>query len=124
MAITLNCIDITQASTKRSRSDPSKKAKKAAANLEACNTTAKEIFEKKAKEMQMEINKLKEELEQRKSQDGVITAGKPTCSSSSSSSESDDDFDDSLSAYEKAALKRKEENRQLLKTLGLLMVRN
>ena len=61
-------------------------------------------------------------------QDGVITVEKPTSSpqvshsSSSSSSESDCDINDSLLANEKAALKRKEENRQLLKTLGLLKV--
>ena len=60
-------------------------------------------------------------------QDEVITAIVPDSQTSSpqipcSSSESDteNDNENSPSAYEKAAMKRREENRQLLKTLGLL----
>ena len=59
--------------------------------------------------------------------DGVITVEKPTSSAqvsciSSGSSENNSDIDDSLSAYEKAGMKRKEEYCQLLITLGLLKV--
>ena len=59
-----------EAFKKRSQSDaaagvPSKK-KKTSANLEACNASATDIFKKKVIEMQLEIDRLKEQLEQQK----------------------------------------------------------
>ena len=65
---------ITASKKKRSQSGPalvSKQRNKLSANLQACNATAREIFKKKTDndivEMQLEIDRLCEQLEQQKS---------------------------------------------------------